>query len=112
MSQTGQAPAESSTGEVEHHDDHHPTPRQYVQVAVVLAVLTALEVSLFYVDVGAAALPTLIVLMTLKFALVVGWFMHLKFDSRTFTRLMLTGIALALSIYTIVLVTFLELGGT
>lgn len=116
MSQTDHAPGAPSPGDAAdasaedgaHHDDHHPTPRQYVQVAVVLAVLTALEVSLFYVDVGAAALPTLIVLMTVKFGLVVAWFMHLKFDSRTFTRLMLTGLTLAGGIYTIVLLTFLD----
>lgn len=109
MTQTEHAGADAPADEgAAAHDAHHPTTRQYVQVAVVLAVLTALEVSLFYVDIGAAALPTLLVLMAVKFGLVVGWFMHLKFDARTFTRLMMTGLTLALAIYTIVLVTFLE----
>lgn len=92
----------------EEHAAHHPTPRQYVQVAVVLFILTAMEISLIYVEVGAAMVPTLLVLMALKFALVVAWYMHLKFDSRAFTRLMLTGLILAASIYGIVLLTFLD----
>ena len=28
----------------------HPSPRQYVQIAVALAVITAIEVALFYLD--------------------------------------------------------------
>jgi hypothetical protein len=36
--------------EAEH--GHHPTPREYVHIALVLAVLTALEVSTYFVDFG------------------------------------------------------------
>jgi hypothetical protein len=40
----------------------------------------------------------------------VAWFfMHLKQDSRIFTRLFVTGILLAVAVYTIVLLTFDEL---
>ena len=49
---------------------------------MILAVLTALEVATYYVDVGGALVPTLIGLSVVKFALVVMWFMHLKFDAR------------------------------
>jgi cytochrome c oxidase subunit 4 len=38
--------------------------------------------------------------------MVVLWFMHLRFDSRLFRRLFVTGIVLALFVYTIVLTTF------
>jgi|AntRauTorcE11898_2_1112593.scaffolds.fasta_scaffold65971_2 cytochrome c oxidase subunit 4 len=88
----------------EHADPHdaHPTPRQYVHIAVVLAVLTALEVSTYFVDFGALAIPMLIVLMFIKFLYVAGWFMHLKFDSPVFKRMMATGLALALVLYTVV----------
>lgn len=109
---TGQeaAPGEADAPEGDDHGAHagHPTPRQYVQIAVILALLTAMEISLIYVEVGVAMIPTLIVLMVLKFALVVGWYMHLKFDAATFTRLLLTGLVLAVAIYAVVLVTFLD----
>ena len=87
-------------------DEHHPTPRQYVEIAVVLAVLTALEVSASFIDIGPAFLPTLIGLMTIKFALVAGWFMHLRFDTRLYTRLMVGGLLGALSLYAVVLLVF------
>ncbi len=88
----------------EHADPHdaHPTPRQYVHIAVVLAVLTALEVSSYFVDFGGLGIPMLVVLMAIKFLYVAGWFMHLKFDSPVFKRLMGTGLAFALVLYAVV----------
>lgn len=79
----------------------HPTPRQYVRIAIVLAVLTALEVSTYYFDFGAVAIPLLIVLMVAKFLYVVGWFMHLKFDALIFRRLMAVGLGFALVLYAV-----------
>ena len=46
------------------------------------------------------------VLAVLKFVIVVLYFMHLKFDSPMFRRFFVTGIVLAISVYTIVLATF------
>ncbi len=80
-------------------EHHHPTPRQYVNIAVVLAVLTALEVSTYFFDFGVIAIPLLIVLMIVKFLYVAGWFMHLKFDSPAFKTLMYTGLGFALVLY-------------
>ena len=72
--------------------------------ALVLAVLTAMEVSLNYIEWDKAVeVPLLLVLMTIKFALVGLFFMHLKFDSPIFMRLFLTGLALAIAIYSGVL---------
>jgi len=100
-----------STTDAPAHDAHavedhaaHPTPRQYVNIAVVLALLTGLEVSTYFVDFGRVAIPLLIVLMTVKFLYVAGWFMHLKFDSRVFSKLMYTGLIFALVLYAIVAV--------
>lgn len=94
----------------ESHDDHnHPTPRQYVNIAIVLAVLTALEVSTYFFDFGAIAIPLLVVLMIVKFIYVAGWFMHLKFDSPIFSRMMYTGLILALVLYALTItVTLLD----
>ena len=64
------------------HSGAHVSNRTYVLIGVVLAVLTALEVMVFYVEALAPLLlPILLVLMFAKFALVVLFFMHLKFDS-------------------------------
>jgi len=86
----------------------HPGVREYVVVAIVLAVLTGLEVGLFYMEFipRAVNVTALMVLMILKFATVALWFMHLRFDSRIFRRLFVTGIILAVSVFTIVLLTF------
>ena len=86
---------------------HHPTPRQYVRIAVILALLTALEVSTYWLDFGAVAIPLLITLMIIKFTMVVGWFMHLKFDTKLFGRLLYGGLFLALSLYAVTLVIFI-----
>ena len=85
-------------------DHAHPTPKQYVHIAIVLAVLTALEVSTYFLDFGPIAIPMLIVLMVVKFLYVAGWFMHLKFDSPIFKRLMTSGLAFALVLYAIMAV--------
>ena len=92
---------------------HHPRPRQYVVIAVVLAVITAAEVAIYYIEsVEAVLVPMLIVFAFLKFFLVVSWFMHLRFDSRLFLRLFVTGLVLAGVVFAVVLVTFFtHLGG-
>lgn len=88
-------------------DEHHPTPKRYVQIAIVLAVLTAMEISASYVALPHwVFLTTLIVLMLIKFALVAGWFMHLKYDTRLYTRLMMTGLIGASLLYGVVLLIF------
>jgi cytochrome c oxidase subunit 4 len=96
------------------HEHAHPGPAEYVKVAVVLAIVTAIEVGAYYIT----ALPRpvfsamLLVMMALKFSLVVLWFMHLRFDSPIFRRFFVGGLILALAIYTIVLLTFgLLVGG-
>ncbi len=107
MAATDTAPKTDAEHEGVHpHDEHHPTPKSYVQIAIVLAVLTALEIAASYIDLGPAFLPTLIGLMVVKFILVAGWFMHLKYDTRLYTRVMITGLGLAGACYAAVLVIF------
>ena len=88
----------------------HPSDRQYVKIALILGVLTALEVFTYFESVhnlGDAALYViLIVLMVLKFVYVVAWFMHLKFDSVLFKRIFTAGVVLALGVYLIMLTAF------
>jgi cytochrome c oxidase subunit 4 len=91
----------------ETHDahDHHPGVGQYVEIGAILAMLTAIEVALFYAKLATAiVIPTLLFLTAMKFVLVILWFMHLRFDHRVFRRLFFTGIALAAFVFSIVLV--------
>jgi len=86
---------------------HHPGPREYVKVAIVLAVATGIEVSLFYLNLPHALFVLLLLFFAaIKFSLVVLWFMHLRFDSRLFRRMFLLGLSLATTVYLIVLTTF------
>jgi cytochrome c oxidase subunit IV len=86
---------------------HGFTDRQYVMVALILAVITAMEVYASYADwLGAAFIPLLLFLMAVKFVSVVLYFMHLKFDSRVFSWLFYSGLFLALGVYIATLLTF------
>lgn len=90
-----------------HAELHHPTPQQYVKVAIVLSVVTAFEVGVYYIEaIGGLLVPLLLLFAVIKFVLVVLWFMHLRFDSRLFRRLFVTGLAFALIVFAIVLATF------
>lgn len=95
------SPAEGGT------KHEHPSDKQYVMVALVLAAITLAEVLVYYVEsLEGLLVPILAVMSIVKFALVVLWFMHLRFDSRLFRRLFFTGVALALFCYIAVLSTF------
>ena len=91
---------------------HHPQPRQYVFIGVVLAIVTAIEVAIYYFDLPSGLLVTsLLVFAVIKFVLVGSWFMHLKFDSKVFRMLFITGIVTALVIFTVMLIIFTSQGG-
>ena len=84
----------------------HPGAREYVRIFLILIALTALEVAAVYQHLGKWLIPTLFVLAGTKFALVVLWFMHLKFDDRRFSRFFLIGLAGAATLYLVVLISF------
>lgn len=66
----------------------HPTAATYIRVAVILTVLTVIEVGVFYVPAFHPVLvPVLLTLSAIKFAIVVMFYMHLKMDSKFFTFL-------------------------
>jgi cytochrome c oxidase subunit 4 len=91
---------------------HHPGPRQYVTVAVILAIVTAFEVAIYYIPAIADFLvPLLLFFAVIKFVMVAAYFMHLKFDSPIFKRFFVTGIVLALVVFGVVLWFFFTHGG-
>jgi cytochrome c oxidase subunit IV len=105
------AVADSAAAEADHdptaasHD--HPSELAYIKVALFLAIVTALEVAVYYVPALEDFLvPILLACGLIKFVFVVAWFMHLRFDSRIFRRLFVVGVLLAMFCYTIVLTTF------
>ena len=68
--------AEAHGGQV-----HHPGAATYLIIAAFLIVLTAMEITVFYVHALRPVLvPVLIVLAAAKFALVAMFYMHLKYD--------------------------------
>ena len=90
----------------EAHTEHHPAALEYLQVGGILSVITAIEVGLYYVELGFTLLVViLIVLSLIKFTMVVAWFMHLKFDSRFFTIAFLTGLVTAFTVFGVALAT-------
>jgi caa(3)-type oxidase subunit IV len=87
----------------------HPQPRQYVIVAVVLCILTGIEVGCYYLegDVNSNLLIAMLaVLAFVKFFLVCSWYMHMRMDAPFFRRTFIVGIALATAVYGVVLATF------
>ncbi len=110
----------STTEDVEHaadvhtadvhveHQHAHPSDFQYVMIALFLATVTGAEVALYYIkSLDFVVLASMLsVLMVVKFATVAAFFMHLRFDSKLFRRIFITGIVLATAVYMIVLFTF------
>ena len=86
--------------------EHGLTDAGYVKIALILALITGLEVSTYYIDFGPLFLPLLLVMMVVKFVMVVSYFMHLKFDNRIFSFLFYVGLGLALFCYIVTLATF------
>ena len=86
----------------------HPDPIQYVMVAVVLSIITAIEIATSYLegDIPDGLIVTLLLAMGLvKFVLVASWFMHLRTDKKVFRRFFILGSCAAVVLYTIVLAT-------
>ena len=84
----------------------HPGPAAYVRVAVILAVITAIEVGLYYLGMSDKLLVAMLLgLAFIKFSLVAAYFMHLKFDAVLLRRVFVTGIVLAVGVYAIALIT-------
>ena len=81
---------------------HSPSQSRYVGIAVFLAIITAIEVVVYYPDMSLALKTTILVfLAAIKFATVAAFFMHLRFDGRLLTFIFLAGLSLALIVFLI-----------
>ena len=74
-------------------EKEHPTWSTYWKVAVVLTVITAAEVWIYYIPSFVASrlfVPSLLIMSAVKFVTVVAFYMHLRYDHKLF-RVLFTG---------------------
>jgi cytochrome c oxidase subunit IV len=93
MSMPSTAREHATTGEQQHE---HASIRTYLIVAGILSAVTALEFGVIYVRrLAPVLIPLLLVLSAGKFALVVMFFMHLRYEARVLTFLFVAPLVLA-----------------
>jgi heme/copper-type cytochrome/quinol oxidase subunit 4 len=93
---------------------HAPAgPRTYLVVAAFLLAITVMEVSVFYVPAMSRVLvPTLLILSSLKFALVAMFYMHLRFDHAWFSYVFVGPLVIAIGLAVALLWLFGHIGTT
>jgi cytochrome c oxidase subunit 4 len=82
----------------QHAEHHHPTWKEYKWVALILFVITVAEVWAYYIPAFVASrafVPSLLIMSVAKFAIVVMFYMHLKYDAKLFRALFLGPLAIA-----------------
>ncbi len=91
-----------------HDEPHIPSDRYFINVALVLAVVTALETSTYWWpdSMETVGLISLIIMMIIKFFMIILIFMHLKFDNKLFSLMFYIGLGLAIGVYCVALATF------
>jgi cytochrome c oxidase subunit 4 len=73
-----------------HDEAHHPTWTTYWKIAVILTVITAVEVSAYYIPAWENSwvyVPSMLIMSAVKFWIVVMYYMHLKYDHKLFRSL-------------------------
>ena len=91
-----------------HDEPHIPSDMYFIKTALVLAFVTALETSTYWwpESMHSFATPSLLIMMTIKFFMILLVFMHLKFDNKLFSLMFYIGLVLAIGVYTVALLTF------
>ena len=100
-----------SMGEV--HE--HPTWKQYKWVALILTLITVVEVWVYYIPSFVASplfVPSLLIMSAVKFAIVVLYYMHLKYDHKLFKALFTGPLIIAISTLIALLFLFHKFSGT
>ncbi len=85
---------ESSAGHAHHPNEKpHPTWKQYKWVALILTLITIVEVWVYYIPAFVASrlfVPSLLIMSAVKFVIVVLFYMHLRYDHKLF-KVLFTG---------------------
>jgi cytochrome c oxidase subunit 4 len=82
------------------HSTEHASVKTYWIVAAVLGIITAIELAALYVPglPNGVLVTALLVMSAAKFALVVGIFMHLRYDSPIFRTMFVGPLLIAVCI--------------
>ena len=85
----------------------HPTWKEYKWVALILTLITIVEVWVYFTPFSKTPLfvPTLLIMSVAKFTIVVMFYMHLKYDHKLF-RALFTG-PLTIAMATLISLLFL-----
>lgn len=84
------------TSAVESHDHGESKFHIFVQIAMVLAVITGVEIVIVYIPIVRwLIVSALLILSLVKFMLVIFYFMHLRWDKLFCTILFFIGLVLA-----------------
>jgi cytochrome c oxidase subunit 4 len=92
----------------------HPTWKQYKWVALILTVITIVEVWAYYIPSFVASpvfVPALLIMSAVKFAIVVMFYMHLKYDHKLFRALFVGPLIIAAGTLMALLFLFGKFGG-
>ncbi len=83
----------------------HSSVRTYWKICVILCLMTLVEYLIFKVPSLRAnamfMIPVLSILSIVKFVLVLGWYMHLKYDNKILTQIFAGSLALAVMVFVI-----------
>jgi cytochrome bd-type quinol oxidase subunit 2 len=99
-----------------HHDDHaHAGPKLYWIFAAILCFITFIEWIIFkkkedYGISNGVMIWTLIGLSIVKFIMVCGWYMHLRFDNKMLTQIFVFSGLLAMGVFLILKLSLPEVG--
>jgi cytochrome c oxidase subunit IV len=104
----------------ETHTDHaalgevhaHPTWKEYKWVALILTLITVVEVWVYYIPSFVATklfVPSLLIMSAVKFAIVVMFYMHLKYDHKLFRALFTGPLIIAIVTLLVLLLLFGQL---
>ena len=107
--QESSAESDAEHADADHSEHEHPSDWAYVKIALILGVITAVEVFTYFESVfdwGSFLIPSLLIMMVVKFWLVATWFMHLKFDNTVVSTTFVGGLALAVGVYVAALAAF------
>ena len=88
---------------------HHPTAKTYLIVGAILTAITIVEVWAYYIPsfvASRAFVPSLLIMSAVKFATVVLFYMHLKYDHKIFRALFAGPFAIAATTLVILLFLF------
>jgi cytochrome c oxidase subunit 4 len=86
----------------------HAAVKTYVNVAIALAIITAVEVATLYIPgiPNSLLVVSLLAMSALKFFLVVGFFMHLRYDHQIMRALFVGPLIIAIAIILAIMALF------